>query len=379
MADRDEEGTAAGETSVPLPRVPAQRNPWGVELLDLRPLTGTLTATSADRLVAENAVSFRNEDGRAFLRAARPEGPLTAANLRYPTEAPLADGVLFNPPDMDHKWALYVLEGRLVVVRSWQRKVTAVADVRQEADHVVVGPIRGAFGSRTDAGYTVCALDFLLRTHALGEAWPVPELAPPDEAEHAEFAVRNFTNWGRRAAVAAAAPFPFLPPRGRLRTNSHLHIAAVRGDLPGIAAELRAGRPADLRATDGLTPLQWALGGRRLDVLELLCDLGAAVDARSDEGATALMNAAQGDWAEALAWLLARGADPNAADNRGFTALHRVAELGRTDYTRMLLAAGANPAAEAQGHTARSLAAARGHTEIVALVAGAGAAGRGPA
>jgi len=365
-----DEGEVAAAEPVELPRVPAAKNPWGIDLLDLRPITGQVTATSRDRQMAENAVSFRNEDGRSFLRA-RPEGPVTPAALRYPTEGMLADGVLFNPPDMDHKWALYVLDGRIVVVRSWQRKVTAVADVRQQGDEVVIGPIRGAFGSREDAGFTVCALDFLLRTHVLGEAWPVPELAPADEAEHQDFAVRNFAAWGRRAAVAATAPFPFRPPRGRLRTNSHLHIAAVRGDLSGLGAEVRKGLSPDLRASDGLTPLQWALGGRRLDVLDLLLALGATIDARSDEGATALMNACQGEWPEVVPWLLSRGADPNAADVRGFTSLHRSAELGRADYVKVLVGARADPTLAAHGHTALSLARERGHAEIVAML-GAG-------
>jgi len=199
----------------------------------------------------------------------------------------------------------------------------------------------------------------------------VPELAPADEAEHQDFAVRNFAAWGRRAAVAATAPFPFRPPRGRLRTNSHLHIAAVRGDLSGLGAEVRKGLSPDLRASDGLTPLQWALGGRRLDVLDLLLALGATIDARSDEGATALMNACQGEWPEVVPWLLSRGADPNAADVRGFTSLHRSAELGRADYVKVLVGARADPTLAAHGHTALSLARERGHAEIVAML-GAG-------
>ena len=50
----------------PLPRISAADNPWGVELVDLRPVTQTLVSTTTDQQMAVNAVAMAREDGRCF-------------------------------------------------------------------------------------------------------------------------------------------------------------------------------------------------------------------------------------------------------------------------------------------------------------------------
>lgn len=101
---------------------------------------------------------------------------------------------------------------------------------------------------------------------------------------------------------------------------------------------------------------------------KLLLERGSSVDVRSAEGATPLMSVAQERRVDAVAFLLDHGANPNAADNRGFTALHRAAEMGERGIVQLLLDRGASPHPEAQGHTPRSLAVARGETAIVELL-----------
>ena len=46
--------------------IAAADNPWGVRVLDVRPVTLTLLALSTDRQCAQNAVSFGQDDGTSL-------------------------------------------------------------------------------------------------------------------------------------------------------------------------------------------------------------------------------------------------------------------------------------------------------------------------
>jgi hypothetical protein len=49
-----------------------------------------------------------------------------AATLRFPIDRMLADGVLFSPSAMEHKWAIFYHQRRILCVRSWLRWVHVV-------------------------------------------------------------------------------------------------------------------------------------------------------------------------------------------------------------------------------------------------------------
>ena len=132
--------------------------------------------------------------------------------------------------------------------------------------------------------------------------------------------------------------------------------------------------PIDLLAGDGLAPLHWALASEDPAITALLLDRGSPVDVRSTQGATPLMTAAQSASVDKVRLLLDRGADVNARDGRGFTALHRAAELGRLEILRLLLDRGAWPDVDVGGQTPRTLAAANGKEDAVAVLDGHGAA-----
>src|SRR5205823_4917728 len=87
----------------------------------------------------------------------------------------LADGVLFIPEAMEHKWALYHHRGQILCVRSWRRQVQAVADVRPEGDHVFVTAIHGVLATEDEEpAFTARVLDYLIRSHALDLVYPAP-------------------------------------------------------------------------------------------------------------------------------------------------------------------------------------------------------------
>lgn len=370
----DEEDKLVADMYATLPDVPwveASENPWGVRLLDVRPVTQTLLSVTTDPKFAANAVSYSQDDGTSFV-GQRPKGARTVAtNLRFPIDRVLADGVLFTPREMEHKWALFYHRGEIICVRSWLRQVQAVADVQTTGTHMLVTAIHGALAS--DAGddepdeLTIRLLDCLLRTHALELLYPVP-LPRGMERDPKAAAMWCMNIFGNRALFATPHEFERREPDTPMRSYSRLHLGVARGDLAAIDASLAAGIPIDLLAGDGLAPLHWALVHDDPAIMSLLLERGSPVDVRSSQGATALMNAVQTKSLEKVSFLLDRGADADARDLRGFTALHRAAEAGLMDLVKALIEHGASPNLEAEGHTPLSLAEARGQSAVVALL-----------
>ncbi len=347
--------------------LPDEDNRWGVPVLDIRPVTEGLLSTSRDPRCASNAVSFLQDDGLTFVDASPLSSRVLDVHLPFYTGAGLFDGALFVPRVMEEKWAIYYHAGSILFIRSWTRSLHVRADVRDSDGSSHIHRIHGAFfDEHEDSSFTLRALDYLLRSHAMDELFPAPLMSLPEDLGAA--ALWCFGQFGRRAPLATAVEIPDTPPPGPLRTNSLFHIAVARGDKELALAQLEKGVPADLLARDGLPALHWALACKTTDMVSWLLDQGVAVDVRSDEGATALMTAVQQNVADQVARLLARKADVNEKDDRGFTALHRAAELGHVDLVRVLLKSGADPSAEALGHTPLSLAKLRDNHAIVDLL-----------
>jgi hypothetical protein len=150
-------------------------NTWGVRVLDVRPVTLTMLSTSTDPQCASNAVSFGQDDGTSFIREEPPVRRIVETSLRFPIDRILADGVLFAPREMEHKWALFYHGGQIICVRSWLRKVNAVAYVEQRQDHVEITQVRGTFVDEDEEPqFTIRVLDYLLRSHALNTVYPAP-------------------------------------------------------------------------------------------------------------------------------------------------------------------------------------------------------------
>jgi hypothetical protein len=339
--------------------------------LDVSPLTQTLLATSTIEDHAKNSVSYGQEDGLVFSNDTLADEREIPARLVYRIDRVLAPGALYLPRDMDHKWALFYHNNRIICVRSWLRKTVAVGEVELSKETATITKIRGTLGGdEEDPDFTIRAFDFLIRSHALGEVFPAP--LPRDLNNKPKGAAMwCFSEFGRPARLATAQKFEALIPERPLRTHSMLHIAVARGDVAAVETYLKSGIPIDLIAADTLTPLHWALAASDTKMTELLLNLGSPVDVRSSEGVTPLMTACQNGSLDQIAILIDRGAHANESDNRGFTALHRAAEGGHAEIVRLLLAHGAKPFVEAHSHTPLSFAEKRGHKEIIAILSAA--------
>lgn len=114
-----------------------------------------------------------------------------------------------------------------------------------------------------------------------------------------------------------------------------LHVAAGLGQRERVEKLLDEGVDINL-ATPGWenTPLGYAVGGGKLEIVRLLVERGASIDARNAVGATPLHVAAGQGHMEIAAWLLEREETLRAAvDNEGYTPL----DWSKSEALRQLL------------------------------------------
>lgn len=360
---------APGGSSGPVRWIAPEGNRWGVPLLDVRPFTGSAIATAADPRLADNALSYVRDDGRSFAVAEPPSRALVRGRLEFRVDRQLADGALFLPRAMEHKWAIYAHAGELLFVRSWRRELRVRAAYQVTDDRLIIHGLRGGFLEHDESPErTLRVADFLLRSHALGLVHPAPLTAGARGMPTHSLAVACFDQFGDQVHFASEEPVEASAPEAPLRTFSLLHMAVAGDHLDEARQLLDHGAPADLRDFAGLPPLHTAVAQAGARMVSLLVERGSPVDVRSDEGATALMQAAQARSLRAVEQLLALGAEADAADARGFSALHRAAEMGDLEIARRLVAAGACPQRTAHGTTPRSLAQQGGHRAVLALL-----------
>lgn len=350
-----------------LPWIESSQNPWGIKLLDLRPVTQTMLATSTDPQIASNALSYNAEDGTTFIDASPSDDTSISSNIIIPTDKMLAPGVLFIPQAMEHKWAIYYHNNTLIFVRSWLRQVIITAKAIQKENVLVIESIKGKFINNERPEFTRRLVKFLLVSHAINQVVPAP-LPLELKSTPKDAALWAFSAYGNIAQVGVFDenfdPLINLP----LRSHSLLHIAVAQGNVDEIEKQFRNGLSLDLLAGDGLAPLHWSIASKEIHAMEKLLALGANPDSPSAEGATPLMNAVQANKIDRINLLLQSGANVNAVDNRGFTSLHRAAEMGHLDVVVILLSNGADKAISSDGHTALSFAERGRYEEIVKVL-----------
>jgi len=198
-------------------------NAWGVPVLDVRAITLGRMSLSENPTCAINAMSYRRDDGTGFIGAMPASPVVSSTRLLYRVDGVLADGALFVPGVMEHKWAIYFHLKHIIFVRSWLRQVFVVADTQEDADAIIVTSLQGTFtGKDEPPSFTARVADYLLRSHALNLVYPAPLLGGI-EADPQKAALWCFSLFGNKALYATPHELPMAVPDKLLRNYTQIH------------------------------------------------------------------------------------------------------------------------------------------------------------
>lgn len=177
---------------------PGPGNPFGVRLLDCRPLTWNWVATTKDPSIAQRFVRLRTSDGKDLINATISNSVRLPANLVLPHNGVALEGVVFKADSMEVKWDIYIYNSVFLFSRSW------TGDLYYRA-LATVGPTSIRIAEiecpESEAELAPSHVYFLLGTHAMGRALPhrLPAATPH---EPMTMATLSFSLFGRFACYA---------------------------------------------------------------------------------------------------------------------------------------------------------------------------------
>ena len=361
------------DTATELPWIRYDQNPYGVPLLDLRPITFQLGSDIED-VALKHLDSYSMEDGASF-SGLSPEiidgqDRFVSCDLRYQTDGKLYPGSLFVPQTPEDRWAIFFDGTYIYFVRSWSRTLVAKAKVEQHDNEIQLTEIEGTIidsGIETE-NQTIALVNFLMLSHVLNETAPVP-LLNELESEPNRAAVWAFSIFGHRAKVGVFNEDALFTSAQAIRSTTAYHIAIANNDDGSVALILNQNLvDKNLLAQDGFTPIHWALYTDHYDMLKLLVKNGVDINHRSLLMTTPLMDAVELKSEKGVEMLLSLDADVSLQDGQGFTALHRAAAMGQAEIAKKLLMKGADPfVVSHNGLSAFDLAKDRNQATIIAL------------
>ena len=186
-------------------------NPFGVRLLDCRPLTQTVVATTTDRSIAERYNFLRASDGRDLIAARITDSIRCPASLRFPHNGAPLEGVIFKAPSMDVKWDIYIYDSVFLFARSWTGELRYRAFATVGASEIQVTEIECP---QSDAKTAASNVYFLIGTHAMGRVLPhrLPEGTPEDPMAMASLSFSLFGKLGCYATFEDITGIPITRP-----------------------------------------------------------------------------------------------------------------------------------------------------------------------
>lgn len=151
--------------------IEADDNPWGVRLLDCRPVSMVWTSTTTDPAIAQSFVDLRSANGQAHL-VAEPLPEKVAGGFSMPVPELPPEGCVSMARQMEEKWDLFHYNNRLFVSRSWTGKLGYTASVHCDGTSLHVSDILAA--EQHDNDQLLKDLHFILRSHGNRVIMPHP-------------------------------------------------------------------------------------------------------------------------------------------------------------------------------------------------------------
>ncbi|MCP4906550.1 MAG: hypothetical protein GY910_16370 [bacterium] len=143
--------------------------------------------------------------------------------------------------------------------------------------------------------------------------------------------------------------------------------AARLGETERLVSLLESGAPPSQSASDGRTPLQYAIENQREETVQILLENGVSADEPfgSWDRRSPLHAAAQPGGRDVVTLLIAHGAAVDRVDRIGRSPLYHAVTLGAEDVVRTLLEGGANPNLAPQGEALVGLTRETGIQELL--------------
>jgi hypothetical protein len=183
-----------------LPWLEPHENPFGVRLLDCRPVAESFLSLTQDPRSISFFGSPESRSGEQF----RGEHPLdamrVACDLAYPLTEALPEGPVFLAAAMEDKWNIYHFTEALYFARSWTGQLQYVARLTEAASQLRVIEVEAFRGNVLGVDQlAVRQVDYLIKSHVFGQLVPHPV---PPLASKKGLAVWSFSQCGRRGLFA---------------------------------------------------------------------------------------------------------------------------------------------------------------------------------
>jgi hypothetical protein len=178
---------------------PGAGNPFGIRVLDCRPMTWSLVSSTRDPAIAARYLKLRASDGKDLVGAPIADAVTVPASLRFPHNGQPLEGIVFKADGMEVKWDVYIYDSVFLFARSWTGELGFRARASVGATEIHVTEIECPAHDRELAPQHVY---FLIGSHAMRSVLPhrVPCQATDDPMT---IATASFSLFGRLACYAA--------------------------------------------------------------------------------------------------------------------------------------------------------------------------------
>lgn len=173
-------------------------NPFNKKVLDVSSYTRTTMAFTKEKAVAEKYNELRTSLGKELIEIDTTDFDKIYANLQYPHNGDILEGIAFRSDSMDCKWDIYAYDDYLFFSGNWDGQLVYKAKYGIGSDKIIISEI--LFDNYLSKDEAINDVHFLIKTHAIGQAFP--HLIPKELETEPEIAQWSFTKFGNRAYYA---------------------------------------------------------------------------------------------------------------------------------------------------------------------------------
>lgn len=153
----------------------ASQNPFGMRVLDCRPVTRRWLSVTKNPDMAERFATLRSSTGLEHIGKTPSGADRVDCGMDYPFDGGVKAGPLFRAQEMEDKWDIYLYDGVLYFARSWSGDLAAIARIEFGDTARITWAAAAMSGNCPDgAPYPIRVVDFLIKSHLHRRIVPHP-------------------------------------------------------------------------------------------------------------------------------------------------------------------------------------------------------------